>query len=186
MEALVTVPHPPSGSISAFEARGVGACAGDDAARRAIDFMMGRLDEPLSIPRLARGSGLSTRTLHRVIRREYGVPPMALLRRARLARVRLDLQAPRPGTTVTTAAMRWGFSHLGRFSADYARQFGEAPSDTLRRAGASRFGTVIGGGAIADGTAARFGRPLTLPGRSRAGRRSGRAPSHALQQGRPA
>ena len=33
--------------------------------------MMGRLDEPLSVERVARGSGLSTRTLHRVIRREY-------------------------------------------------------------------------------------------------------------------
>jgi AraC-like DNA-binding protein len=186
MEALVAVPHPPGGSISAFEARGAGAYAGDDAARRAIDFIMSRLGEPLSIQRVARGSGLSSRTLHRVIRREYGAPPMALLRRARLARVRLDLQAPRPGTTVTTSAMRWGFSHLGRFSADYARQFGESPSDTLRRAGAPRFGTGIGGGAIADGIAARSGRPLTLPGRSRAGRRPGRAPSHALQQGRPA
>jgi transcriptional regulator GlxA family with amidase domain len=186
MHPLVAVPPPSSRAAGAPDARRVGLSVADDAARRAIDFIMSRLDEPLSIPRLARGSGLSTRTLHRVIRREYGVPPMALLRRARLARVRLDLQAPRPGTTVTTAAMRWGFSHLGRFSANYARQFGEAPSDTLRRGGASRFGSSIGGEGIADGTAARFGRPLTLPGRSRAGRRSGRAPSHALQQGRPA
>ncbi len=96
--------------------------------------MMSRLGEPLSILRMARGSGLSSRTLHRVIRREHGVAPMALLRRARLARVRMDLQAPRPGTTVTTAAMRWGFSHLGRFSGLYAAHFGELPSATRRSA----------------------------------------------------
>jgi len=134
MEALVARPQPPSGSTSVFDARRAGACAGDGAARRAIDFMMSRLGEPLSILRMARGSGLSSRTLHRVIRREHGVAPMALLRRARLARVRMDLQAPRPGTTVTTAAMRWGFSHLGRFSGLYAAHFGELPSATRRSA----------------------------------------------------
>jgi AraC-like DNA-binding protein len=38
-------------------------------------------------------------------------------------------QAP----TVTTAALRSGFSHLGRFSVVYKRTFGEAPSETLAR-----------------------------------------------------
>jgi transcriptional regulator GlxA family with amidase domain len=112
--------------------------AWDTAARRAVDFIVNRLDEPMSIQRLARASGLSTRTLHRVIRRHYGVSPMGLLRRARLARVRRELLAASPGTTVTTAALSCGFSHLGRFSQCYARQFGESPSDTLRRARAAR------------------------------------------------
>ena len=110
----------------------------DTAARRAVDFIVNRLDEPLSIRRLARASGLSTRTLHRVIRRHYGVSPMVLLRRARLASVRRELLAASPGTTVTTAALASGFSHLGRFSQCYACQFGESPSDTLRRARAVR------------------------------------------------
>ena len=108
--------------------------AWDAAARRAVGFIVNRLDEPLSIRRVARASGLSTRTLHRVIRRHYGVSPMALLRRARLASARRELLAASPGTTVTTAALACGFSHLGRFSQCYARQFGESPSDTLRRA----------------------------------------------------
>ena len=30
-------------------------------------------------------------------------------------------------------AMRWGFAHQGRFSAEYRQRFGEAPSATLRR-----------------------------------------------------
>ena len=113
---------------------GATAAECSDSGRRATDFIMGRLGEPLSIQRVARASGLSARTLHRIIRREHGVSPMVLLRRARLEKVRQDLQAPRPETTVTGTAFHWGFTHLGRFSAGYARAFGEVPSDTLRRA----------------------------------------------------
>jgi transcriptional regulator GlxA family with amidase domain len=112
--------------------------AWDAAARRAVGFIVSRLDEPLSIRRVARASGLSTRTLHRVIRHHYGVSPMALLRRARLATARRELLAACPGTTVTTAALACGFNHLGRFSQCYACQFGESPSDTLRLARAAR------------------------------------------------
>jgi AraC family ethanolamine operon transcriptional activator len=35
---------------------------------------------------------------------------------------------------VQEVAARWGFSHMGQFSSDYRLQFGERPSDTLRRA----------------------------------------------------
>ena len=62
---------------------------------------------------------------------------MAEVRRARLERVRLDLLTAGPHASVTSAAMRWGFFHLGRFSGLYASHFGELPSSTKRRAGRS-------------------------------------------------
>jgi len=96
--------------------------------------MTERLGEPLSVAQVATAANLSPRTLHRMIRRQHGVSPMVLLRRLRLAKVRAELEAPRTETTVTRAALQWGFTHLGRFSADYARRFGEPPSRTLRRA----------------------------------------------------
>jgi AraC-like DNA-binding protein len=34
--------------------------------------------------------------------------------------------------TVTDIALRFGFSHLGRFSVLYRHVFGECPKDTLR------------------------------------------------------
>jgi AraC-like DNA-binding protein len=34
---------------------------------------------------------------------------------------------------VTAVAFRWGFSHLGHFTTDYKRRFGETPSETLMR-----------------------------------------------------
>jgi hypothetical protein len=29
-------------------------------------------------------------------------------------------------------ALKWGFNHMGRFSQDYTKLFGENPSDTLK------------------------------------------------------
>lgn len=103
------------------------------ASRRALDLLTSRLHEPWSVVRLARSLGVSHRSLHRVVRRELGTPPMRTLRQVRLAEARSRLEAPRPGDTVTRVALDCGFAHLGRFSQGYARQFGEAPSETLRR-----------------------------------------------------
>ena len=62
---------------------------------------------------------------------------MAFLELLRLTGARRDLRRPGAATTVTETATRWGFFHFGEFAAAYRRQFGELPSDTLRRAGAS-------------------------------------------------
>lgn len=113
---------------------------GTAAVRRATAFIMSRVSEPLSVSRIAQAAGLSIRTLYRLIQREHGVSPMVLLRQERLARARTELEAPSPSTTVTRTALHWGFQHLGRFSGEYARQFGEPPSDTLRRARRSHAG----------------------------------------------
>ena len=42
-----------------------------------------------------------------------------------------------PGESVTEIAMQWGFTHMGRFSIEYRRRFGESPSETLSRAACS-------------------------------------------------
>ena len=107
--------------------------ANGHAAHRVMRFILAHLDEPLSIDRIAKAASLSVRTLHRVVMREFGVSPMALLRLTRLSMASAELRAPATETTVTGVALRWGFTHLGRFARDYARQFGESPSDALRR-----------------------------------------------------
>jgi len=47
------------------------------------------------------------------------------LRGVRLELARRMLADPAALTTVADAAMEAGFSHLGRFAADYRRRFGE-------------------------------------------------------------
>jgi AraC-like DNA-binding protein len=58
---------------------------------------------------------------------------MAYLRDVRLGRVHEDLlSAPAGSTTVTDVAYKWGFVHVGRFTKEYRRKFGQLPSRTMR------------------------------------------------------
>ena len=60
--------------------------------------------------------------------------PMRYLKQLRLNRARMLLRkGSHEVTSVSECAHFAGFSHLGRFSADYRRTFGESPSQTLDR-----------------------------------------------------
>src|SRR5690606_17361276 len=75
--------------------------------------------------------GVSERTLQYAFRTYVDMTPVAYLRACRLNRVRTVLRVSDPqATTITAVAVRFGFLHLGRFSRDYRRQFGELPSQT--------------------------------------------------------
>ncbi len=107
------------------------------------DYIAAHADEPITIEDLTTVSGVSVRTLFAGFQRFRGTSPMKHLRDVRLARARADLQmavpnvmAPNvtvPNVTVTEVALKWGFTQLGRFSVEYKRQYGESPSETLRR-----------------------------------------------------
>lgn len=99
--------------------------------QRAQRFINSHLAEPITIADLVEASGVPARTLFDSFRRFRGVSPMRYLRHQRLMKVREELLAGDLETTVTEVAMKWGFSQLGRFSGEYARNFGQAPSQTL-------------------------------------------------------
>jgi AraC-like DNA-binding protein len=101
--------------------------------RRAIDAMLADPGYPFTVADLADASGVGVRALQAAFHRTTGTSPMGYLRDLRLARAHDDLRRARPDTeTVADVAHRWGFSHLGRFAAAYRRQYGVAPSVTLR------------------------------------------------------
>lgn len=97
--------------------------------RRTEEFIREHLDEALNIEMLAEQAGVSVRTLHAGFRKFRQHTPMGLLRELRLDRVREELLT-RDHQSVTDVAFRWGFTHLGRFSQEYRRRFGETPSET--------------------------------------------------------
>lgn len=101
---------------------------------RAVELLQERPEEPWTTSRLASAVHMSVRSLQEGFSRDYGVPPMTYLRQVRLRRVRAALADATPeATTVQSVATRFGFLHLGRFSANYRQAFGENPSATLRR-----------------------------------------------------
>lgn len=108
---------------------------GRPAVRRSISFIEQNLASPIAIDDLATFTRMSVRSIQQAFRDDLGTTPMAYIRDRRLERARAELAdaLPSDGVTVTEIAERWGFGHLGNFSAVYRRRFGELPSETLRR-----------------------------------------------------
>lgn len=102
--------------------------------RRAEDFMRERIEEPLSLAMVAIHCGVSRRTLQAAFQRQRGLGPMQWLRRERLHAARqVLLRGEGAAASVSQAALRFGFGHLGEFSRAYRAAFGEPPSQTRRR-----------------------------------------------------
>lgn len=101
---------------------------------RALGWLNGRLDEPTQLKTLAAVAGVRPRTLELHFKLYLGTTPLGWVRRTRLARTRQQLLAAGDDASVTAIAVANGFSELGRFAAQYRRQFGELPSQTLKAA----------------------------------------------------
>jgi AraC-like DNA-binding protein len=101
--------------------------------KRALDYLEGHLEVPVTIADLVVASQVPGHTLFEHFHDFKGTSPMRYLREARFERARRALLAAEPEESITTIATNWGFTHLGRFAVEYRRRFGEAPSDTLRR-----------------------------------------------------
>ncbi len=100
------------------------------ALHRAIDRMLANLEEPISIEEICSEIGASWRTLDRAFKEQFGQGPKSYYMRLRLNRVREGLLAGSFEGTITDAANRHGFWHMGQFARDYRLFFGELPSET--------------------------------------------------------
>lgn len=104
---------------------------------RAINAALTYLDcherERLTVGELCSETGIALRTLNRAFLERFGVGPKTYMTRRRLAGVRAELRAAKPGSQVVDIANSWGFWHMGQFARDYAGAFAELPSVTLKR-----------------------------------------------------
>ncbi|MBF4608989.1 helix-turn-helix transcriptional regulator [Curtobacterium sp. VKM Ac-1393] len=102
--------------------------------RTAVEYVHAHASKPITITDLAAVTGLSVRSVQEAFRRVFDESPLTYLRDVRLDRVRGELlEADPQAGIIGDVARRWGFAHLGRFSATYAARFGEYPKQTLRR-----------------------------------------------------
>lgn len=101
--------------------------------QRAARYIEAHLDDSLTIGDVAAAAGVAGRTLHKRFHDEHGTSPMRYVRDCRFTQVRRALLQAGPPDSVTTIAVHWGFYHLGRFSVEYRKRYGETPSETLHR-----------------------------------------------------
>jgi AraC-like DNA-binding protein len=124
---LLSHPHNHSQALERLE-----KAVAPRGVKRAIDYMQSHLHDPVTLADIIAASGVPGRTLLKHFKNWRGVSPMRHLRNVRLARARAALLRASHDGNVTEIAMSLGFTHLGRFSLEYRRQFGESPSQTLR------------------------------------------------------
>jgi len=99
-----------------------------------VDYIERNLKGSLSGDELARQANMSTRSLYGLFDRSVGMTPNRYIRQKRLERVHASLSdVSSKYRNITELAMEYGFLHLGRFSEIYRKQFGELPTETLRR-----------------------------------------------------
>jgi len=103
-------------------------------ARRAEELLRARLYESVRLGELADALQTTLRTLELGFQEVFGTAPSSYHTALRMNGARRELRVARRGTTVSSIAMRWGFTHLGRFSVAYRRMFSESPSETARGA----------------------------------------------------
>lgn len=107
------------------------------SVKRAIDYMRAHISEPITVNDIAAASGVSPRTLQQGFRDFRDTTPFAFLQRLRLEAAHRELMTGGSDLSVKQVALKWGFVHRGRFSADYRKRYGVLPSETLRSSGSS-------------------------------------------------
>lgn len=101
---------------------------------RAVEYIRSHAQELPTLADITERCGVSVRTLQLSFRRHLDCTPLEYMQDVRLSAVRDELLNRRSEKdTVTEIATRWGFYHLGRFSANYRQRYGELPSETLRK-----------------------------------------------------
>lgn len=104
------------------------------SVKAAEEYICANLENPVSVSDIAAAAKLHPRSLFRLFNARHGVGPMTFLKQRRLDAVQRSLMGTyAESDTVTQHAVRFGFHHLGQFSLDYKRAFGESPSETLSR-----------------------------------------------------
>jgi transcriptional regulator GlxA family with amidase domain len=101
---------------------------------RVMNHIEKNLKDEISTEALTNLANMSLRSLYLLFDQRVGVTPRQYIVRRKLERIRTALLDPDYRVrSVTELALDYGFTHLGRFSAEYKEQFAELPSQTLRR-----------------------------------------------------
>lgn len=99
---------------------------------RVRNYVLNNITADITIDELAKVCQISRKSLYNLFEREAGLTPSAYIRRLKLESIHSELKNNERIRNVTQVALEYGFTNLGRFSAQYREQIGELPSQTLR------------------------------------------------------
>lgn len=98
---------------------------------RAISWLNGNFEQPLSIDNLAREANLSVSTLHHRFKAMTAMSPLQYQKQLRLNEARRLMLSE--GLDASAAGYRVGYESPSQFSREYSRQFGAPPVRDLAR-----------------------------------------------------
>lgn len=102
--------------------------------KRIIRYIEENIKEDIELKTLSQISNMSVRSIYNAFSKTFSTTPKNYVKFAKLKSLRSDLMQGHC-RNITEVALDYGFSHLGRFSSDYRKRFGELPSETMRLAG---------------------------------------------------
>jgi len=86
----------------------------------------------MSIQSIVEQFKTTDKTLENSFKSLFGITPKRFMNLLKLNRAHEDLHlADAHKTNVSDIAIKWGYSHFGRFAKDYKALFGVLPSETL-------------------------------------------------------
>ena len=104
----------------------------ESTLNKARTFIHEHITSNFLIDDLARELNTNTRNLQRLFKNHAGLSPKSYLQNLRLNEARKEfLAADRKNVSVQDIARKYGFFHMGHFTSEYKRLFGETPSQTL-------------------------------------------------------
>lgn len=121
-------------AIGPAPSKHIGGRRQHSALLRAEEVLRACVNRPITTTELCQYLGCSRRQIEKEFKNTYGMGPITCHRRQRLNEARRRLLVDDRGHgSVSEAAFDFGFTHLGRFAADYKSLFGESPRQTAKR-----------------------------------------------------
>jgi AraC-like DNA-binding protein len=106
---------------------------GKDSFDELLEFIRVNLEKPLNMPMLEAYSHYSRRAIQYAFRERLGCTATQWIRQQRLQLARECLQAPLPGDTVNSIALRCGYRSASLFSMEFQQRYLAKPSSILRQ-----------------------------------------------------
>jgi len=103
-------------------------------AKKIYYYLQDHANAPIQMIELTALIGKGERTVERLFKKYFGVPPYTYLKLHRLHLIRKRLiQKDLSFINITHLAMEHGFMEIGYFGREYKKTFGETPSQTLKK-----------------------------------------------------